>query len=122
VDLGEESDTLEIIGERSAKVINCIFHLGVWLEEGKLSENIRKNQRGKERLLGAVFVYEGKILEKLRRASRLRQRKILWWGRTGGREDAGKGKESMQSKAKEDAGGTGLRKGRCWEREGEQAE
>jgi hypothetical protein len=56
-------------------------------------------------MLGAGLE-EGKILEKLRRASRLRQRKMLGGGAgLKGREDVGKGKESKQSKAKEDAGG-----------------
>ncbi len=41
-----------------------------------------------------------------------------------GREDAGKGKESKQSKAKEDAGRWSRvgGKGRCWKKEGEPAD
>jgi hypothetical protein len=71
-------------------------------DAGKGKESKQSKAR---KILGGQDWREGKMLEKGRRASRLRQRKMLWWVRAGEREDDGKGEESKQTKAKEDAGG-----------------
>jgi hypothetical protein len=85
--------------------------LGGREDAGKGKES--KQIKAKEDAVVGQGWREGKMLEKGRRASRVRQRNMLG-GSAGEREDAGKGEESKQIKAKEDAGGPGLRKGRFW--------